>query len=173
MGSMPSSHVDLNSLKLLRDIRLVDEEFNIPGRVDMLIRSDLFAYLMKSGLYPCGKNYPVVQETHLGWLLRRIPKEGICVTATLFLSNEGTLDFILQIFWEQDEIIFTTCTKEQQVAEQHFVETTTRDETGFFIIRLPRHVDHPSLRNSYTTAECTFQQLGIKLTINIELHIYS
>jgi hypothetical protein len=80
------------------------------------------------------------------------------------------LAFRLQISWEQGEIIFAAHTKEQQVAEQHLMETTTRDERGCFIIRLPHHVNHPPPRHSYSTAECRFQQLGIKLAINIELH---
>jgi hypothetical protein len=53
--------------------------------------------------------------------------------------------------------------------EIHFVETTTRDETGRFVMRLPRHSQNLQLGNSYTTAESRFQQLERKLTRNVEL----
>jgi hypothetical protein len=36
-GSMPSSHININIFKLSKGLGLVDEEFNIPGKVDMLI----------------------------------------------------------------------------------------------------------------------------------------
>jgi hypothetical protein len=41
-GNMPLSVVDITTLKLPKDITLADEEFNIPGRIDMLIGSDLY-----------------------------------------------------------------------------------------------------------------------------------
>jgi len=76
MGNMPSSVIDITTLKLPKDIILADDEFNIPGRIDM-IGSDLYPYLMKNGRYTRGKNHPVIQETHLSWILHgRIPKEG-------------------------------------------------------------------------------------------------
>ena len=49
---------------------------------------------------------PVVQETHLGWiLLGRIPKEGADRFTALFICNEPSVDFKLQRFWEQEEIV--------------------------------------------------------------------
>jgi len=43
------------------------------------------------------------------------------------------------------------------------------DETGRFIVRLPRHSQNLQLGDSYTTAEYRFQQLERKLTRNLEL----
>ena len=40
-GNMHSSVIDITTLKLPKVITLADEEFNIPGRIDMLIGSDL------------------------------------------------------------------------------------------------------------------------------------
>jgi len=44
-GNMPSSVIDITTLKLPKCITLVDDEFNIPGKIDMLIGSDLYPYL--------------------------------------------------------------------------------------------------------------------------------
>ena len=96
---MPSSFIDITSLMLPKGITLADDELNIPGRIDMLIGSDLYPYLMKNGRYTYGKNHPVVQETHLGWiLLDRIPKEGADRSTALFICNELPIDFKLQRF---------------------------------------------------------------------------
>jgi hypothetical protein len=69
------------------------------------------------------------------------------------------VDFKLQRFWEQEEIVAPIRTKEEEAVERHFVETTTRDETGRFIVRLPRHSQDLQLGNSYTMAQYRFQQL--------------
>jgi hypothetical protein len=98
-GNMPLSVIDITTLKVRKDITLADEEFNIPRRIDMLKGSDLYPYLIKDGRYTFGKNHPVVQETHLGWiLLGRIPKEGADRFTTLFICKERSVDFKLQRF---------------------------------------------------------------------------
>jgi hypothetical protein len=105
-GNMPSSVVDITTLKLLKDITPADEEFNIPGRIDMLIGSDLYPYLMKNEGYIFGKNHPVVQETYLGWiLLGLIPKGRADRSTALFICNEMSINFKLQRFWEQEEVL--------------------------------------------------------------------
>jgi len=53
-----------------------------------------------------GKIHPVVQETRLGWiLLGRIPNEGADRSIALFICNEPPIDFKLQRFLEQEEIV--------------------------------------------------------------------
>ena len=79
------------------------------------------------------------------------------------------MDFKLRRFWEQEEIVAPVSTKEEEAVERHFVETTTRDETGRFIVSLPRRVQDPQLGNAYTMAQHRFQQLERKLTRNQEL----
>jgi len=62
------------------------------------------------------------------------------------------VDFKLQRFWEQEEIVAPVRTKEEEVVEIYFVEKTTRDETGRFIVRLPRRSQDLQLGDSYTMA---------------------
>jgi hypothetical protein len=57
-GNMPSSTIDITTLRLPKDIILSDDEYNIPGRIDMLIGSDLYHYLMKHGCYTYGRSHP-------------------------------------------------------------------------------------------------------------------
>ena len=60
-------------------------------------------------------------------------------------------------------------TEEEEAVGRYFVETTTRDETGHFLVRLPCHSQNLQLGDSYTTAEYRFQQWERKLTRNLEL----
>ena len=140
-GNMSSTVIHVTTLRLPKSITLADDEFNIPGRSDMLIGSDLYPYLIKKGRYTCGKNHPVKQETRLGCiLLGRLPKEGADRFTALFMCNEPPVDFKLQRIWEQEEIVLPICTKEEESVEKHFIETTTTHEKGRFIVRL--HVVH-------------------------------
>ena len=112
IGNMPSSLIDITTLKLPKGTTLADDEFNIPGRIDLLTGSDLYPYLLKNGRYTFGKNHPVVQETHLGCiLLGHIPKEGADRSTALLICNEPPVDFKLQRFWEQEEIVAPVRTK--------------------------------------------------------------
>jgi len=64
----------------------VDDELNIPGRFGILMGSELYPYLMKKGCYKYGKNHPVLQETHLRWILLVRPcknQEGVCLNGML------------------------------------------------------------------------------------------
>jgi hypothetical protein len=99
-GKMPASYVDISQLRIPKDVQLADKEFNIPGNIDMLIGSDLYPYLIKNGHYTFGENHPIIQETHLGWLLLgRLPDEKPCQTSTsLFLSNTSSLESQLRKF---------------------------------------------------------------------------
>ena len=125
---------------------------------------------MKNGRYTCGNNHPVVQETHRSWiLLGHILKEGADRSTVLFLCSEPPIDFKLQRFWEQEEIFSPIRSKEEEALEGHVVETTTRDETGRFLVKLPRHLQNLQHGNSYTMAEYRFQQIERKLTRNLEL----
>jgi len=58
MGNMPSSVIGIATSKVLKGYTPAGEEFNIPGRIDMLFGSDLYPYLIKDGRYTFGKNHP-------------------------------------------------------------------------------------------------------------------
>jgi len=104
-GDMPSSVIDVTTLKLPKGITLADDEFNIPGRIDMLLGSDLYPYLMKNGCYTCAKNHPVVQETHFGWiLLGHIPKERADRSTALFICSEPSIDLSCEDFGNKKKL---------------------------------------------------------------------
>ena len=51
------------------DIKLPDEEFDQTGDIDLPIGADLFYDMLRSGRKTLPGNYPVLQETVLGWTL--------------------------------------------------------------------------------------------------------
>jgi len=68
-GTTPSTKLDRSTWKIPKDIKLADEEFDQTGGIDLLIGADLFYEMLRSGRRTHPGNYPVLQETVLGWTL--------------------------------------------------------------------------------------------------------
>jgi len=68
-GTTPSTKLDKSTWKIPKDIKLADEQFDQPGSIDLLIGADLFYEMLRSGRRTHPGNYPVLQETVLGWTL--------------------------------------------------------------------------------------------------------
>lgn len=77
--SIPSFSVDTSDWPLPEDFQPADPGFNSPGRVDLLLGISMFFRLLKSGQIQMSENLPVIQDTHLGW-----------VVAGSITANEGT-----------------------------------------------------------------------------------
>jgi hypothetical protein len=100
----PAMKLDISGWKIPWDIKLADEQFNEPGNIDLLLGADLFYEMSRSGRH--SGNYPVLQETVLGWTLAG--KTPIA-TATnnaqhAFILRDDTLEKNLNRFWEIEPV---------------------------------------------------------------------
>jgi len=68
-GTTPSSKLDTTSWKIPKDIKLAGEQFDQAGSIDLLVGADLFSEMLQSGRRTCPGNFPVLQETVLGWTI--------------------------------------------------------------------------------------------------------
>ena len=68
-GTTPSTKLDTSTWNIPKDIKLADKQFDQPGGTDLLIGADLFYEMLRSGRRTRPGNYPVLQETVLGWTL--------------------------------------------------------------------------------------------------------
>ena len=68
-GTTPSTQLDTISWNLPKDIKVADEHFDQPGSIDIFIGADVFFEIPWSGRRTRPGNYPVLQETVLGWTL--------------------------------------------------------------------------------------------------------
>jgi len=73
-GFIPSVKFDISNWKIPKDIKLADELFNHPEKVDLLVGAELFYEMLQSGRLRLPGNYPILQETVLGSIVaERIP----------------------------------------------------------------------------------------------------
>ncbi|XP_075210202.1 uncharacterized protein LOC142317526 [Lycorma delicatula] len=133
-----------------------------------MIESELYLHLMKKGQIKKTENFPVIQETTLGWIVAgRLPStdenENPPKITSLFINSELNIQKQLKQFWELEEIKTTPRTKEERMCEQHFLENLKRNQDGRFIVRLPRRQNHTPLGDSFDNAHRRFLLLERKL----------
>jgi len=68
-GTTSYTKLDTSSWNISKDIKLADEQFDQSGSIDLLLGDDLFYDMLRSGRRTRPDNYPVLQETVLGWTL--------------------------------------------------------------------------------------------------------
>lgn len=66
---MPAIPVDVNAFQIPANIKLADPTFYVPGKVDLIIGSEVFWRLLCVGQIQLGKTKPTFQKTKLGWIV--------------------------------------------------------------------------------------------------------
>ncbi|XP_062542197.1 uncharacterized protein LOC134210185 [Armigeres subalbatus] len=138
-GSMPSVPIDIKQWKIPPGLSLADPEFHIPGEIDLLIGIQLFFKLLMPGQYKIADNFPVLQETRLGWVVAG-SVEDINPTHTQHCYAVGLqgLTNTMEKFWALESV--ESCnplTNEEQLCEERFSSTTRRDISGRYVVQLP------------------------------------
>jgi len=67
-GTTPATKLDTTNWNFPTDIKLADENFNIPEDIDLLLGADPFYEMLRSGRRT-RPGYPVLQKTVLRWTL--------------------------------------------------------------------------------------------------------
>ena len=120
---------------------LADENFNRPNSIDMLLGADVFFQVLCHDKKMRPGNYPVLQDTDLGWTVSgKIPLAAPeeVPRKCFFICNSYNLDQQLQRFREIEELPNKTWRNEEILCEEQFKKRTARDHTGQYIVRLPR-----------------------------------
>jgi hypothetical protein len=130
--------LDTSSWKIPTDINLADEQFNQPGDIDLLIGTDLFYEMLQPGRCTHPGNYPVLQETVLGWTIAgRTP-----TTTTLddvkhaFLRETSKMEYIIKRFWEAKPVKQATRIARHQAGEER-LHTHNPTQKGGVVDRHP------------------------------------
>ncbi|XP_059223030.1 uncharacterized protein LOC131996873 [Stomoxys calcitrans] len=146
-SSLPTFSVSEEMFSTLPDIHLADPEFYRSSYIDILIGADLIPQVMLNGIINpvCGSL--LAQETVFGWILTGpIPKEPISVfRTTVSLPDDIALDELVSKFWELEDLPRVKPISDMdKYCEDMFVETTTRNEAGRYIVTLPFKPEFPS-----------------------------
>ncbi|XP_030767150.1 uncharacterized protein LOC115890927 [Sitophilus oryzae] len=156
---IPQIKFDISHIKIPDNIQLADPKFNIPNNIDILIGASIFYDLIMGESISLGTKQPTLRKTKLGWILSGIihnkqVNKQIC---NLSLNKQLTR------FWEIEEVPFKKhFSLEEQYCESYFKETTTRNEDGRFIVKLPHNDSVNKLGDSKAIALKRLNQIELK-----------
>ncbi|XP_058828108.1 uncharacterized protein LOC131688002 [Topomyia yanbarensis] len=141
---LPASKLNVSDCIIPDGVLLADPNFYKPQRIDLLIGAQLFFHILRTGQIQLGDKLLVLQETTLGWLIQR--------------------------FWELEEVpLSTKLSSEEELCEQHYHQTTTRDISGRYVVRLPFRNTTDQLGDSRQQVLQRFGHLERRLATNSEL----
>lgn len=150
----------------LQSLELADPDPSTGVRIDLLLGADTMGKFMQEGLLHLKDSQVIAQKTAFGWILSgpvELPQTPRSVTVQHATSE---LPDLLQRFWELEEARdSSTLTEDEELAERIFQETTTRDSTGRFTVRLPFVSEEAkqSLGNSFHIARAAWKRVAAGL----------
>ncbi|KAF2882156.1 hypothetical protein ILUMI_24012 [Ignelater luminosus] len=168
-SALPTHTFNRNAIEIPPNIKLADPRFNESRPIDVLLGAGIFWSLLSVGQVKV--NQLILQRSKLGWLIsgELVNQRFISdqTRASFFSLNE--LDHKLERFWQVDE--FTSndhiLTNDEEYCEEYFRKTTTRDEAGKFIVKIPFKASvHNKLGNSYDVALARLKNLERRFETN-------
>jgi hypothetical protein len=104
-----------------KDIILADETFNVPGTIDLLIGADIFFEIINPKKRTHQGNYPVLQETALGWIISGRTPADVCETRqTLKNRCSNNPGYDLNYFLYKESTEQSSKLTKQQGSEKQF-----------------------------------------------------
>lgn len=145
----------------LNGVQLADPDYNISRSVDILFGADIYSLIMLGGILKGDDNFmPIVQQTHLGWILcGSMMKTFNC---NVVLNNMEDI----KKFWEIEDIEESSdLSSEDQECVQFYKATTERQSDGRYVVRLPfKQSEMHTLGSSKNIAVAQFINLEKKLS---------
>lgn len=170
-GTTPFTKLDRCRWKI-PDKKLADEQFDQPGSIDLLFGGDLFYEILRPGKRTCPGNFPMLQETFLGWTLSGQTPAVTAPTDTqriFLLQEDSNLKHDLNCFWEVEPMVQSTMTTEQTCGE-HFLNTTQQPD-GRFVVRLSVKMEPNQFGTSHLTAERRLHTIESRLERDPDLKV--
>ncbi|XP_055634287.1 uncharacterized protein LOC129774552 [Toxorhynchites rutilus septentrionalis] len=170
---LPVNPVDSSTWNIPSEVILADPKFYAPGPTDLLLGMELYFDLLLEGLIKLGPEKPVLQNTVFGWVASG--KVGAHHPRTqhklAHVCSAESVDDPISRFWEIESCWSNSIrSPDETFSEEHFVANTFRDESGRFVVTLPKRPDILSqLGSSKEIATRRFLALERRLDANLPL----
>lgn len=148
---LPNIPVQASQHPAFAALKLADETYWKPGRIDLLIGAAKFSKFLLKGLHKA--DGLVAQDTTFGWIMSGEAVANMHTTAALTCTMHVQLEDVLKRFWEQEETEPKQLLSHDDVTcEQMYASTTTRAADGRYIVELPFRQGGRELGESRTNA---------------------
>ncbi|XP_058128492.1 uncharacterized protein LOC131292773 [Anopheles ziemanni] len=123
---------------------LADPTFHKPGGIDIILGAACFYELLKTGRISLGEGMPSLQETAFGWVVSgtaQIAEQSLPVVCSVAIHTNELTTMMRKFFAIEDVGSFPSWSIEERACEDHYAATTSRDQAGRYVVRLPRKSD--------------------------------
>ncbi|XP_063534991.1 uncharacterized protein LOC134744973 [Cydia strobilella] len=152
---LPSTAVSITSWPELELVTLADPEYHTSNKIDILLGAEVYAKIIQDGIIKCPSGSLAAQNTTLGWILFGAVKsdQNTSIKVTSLHTHVEPVEELLKSFWEV-EAEPTNKQKilsiEEQRCEDIFHSTTTRDEEGRYVVKLPFRDSEPACADGHS-----------------------
>lgn len=170
---IPGRDISVDTWSIPNELTLADPAFNKRGRIDMIIGlSHFFDCFRSTARVHLGKNLPYLVDSVFGWIVAgsddvasSSAESMQCHTTAM---NFDALEESLERFWRIEELpTRPNYTAEERECENMYVSSVTRDPTGRYCVRQPRHPDFDvMIGESKAAAQRRFNLLEKRLRQN-------
>lgn len=134
---IPHHTMAVHNWQHLEGLDLADPEYNNPGPIDLLLGVKEYARIVEQELIKGPPGSPCAQKTTLGWILFGEINTTQKEHSFLVMHHQVDVDNMLKTLWEIDTNTRRNNTKEEQLCEDIYHKTYSRNEQGRFIVKLP------------------------------------
>nr|CAI5852863.1 unnamed protein product [Callosobruchus analis] len=167
---IPNGIVKTSHLKIPDNLTLADRKFMEPGPIDLLVGAGEFYDFLCIGQYHLGQDQPVMQKTKVGWIVSGpvvVPQRSEMLRCHFVTNSDVAMD--LENFWKIEEpnpSKDVSLSDEDIACERFFIETTTRDKDGKFVVKIPLCAPIEKLGDAKASALKKYLQLERRLEKN-------
>ena len=189
-GNLPGEPVNsVHHLDHMVGLQLADETYNVPGKIDILLGTDLAPQIMVKQVLRSGtETEPMAQATLFGWVISGPATSSL--TPTIHAANhaylqpeEPLLTDVVQEFWATEEAPGDeelSLSAQEQQAESHYVQNTHYSESSCrYTVSLPKRMELFPLGDSkvqatgrYLSSEAHNRRRGITEAFQTEVRKY-
>ncbi|XP_055634288.1 uncharacterized protein LOC129774553 [Toxorhynchites rutilus septentrionalis] len=139
--NLPTHTIPSNEWMIPRNINLADPEFHVSKGIELILGAEHFFSFLKGGRIQIGNPSPVLVESVFGWFATgnvNANPNPVVACQTFCFSTIESIASNLEKFWQIEDIDATIPSPNEQICEQFYRETTTRDTTGRYIVKYPK-----------------------------------
>ncbi|XP_014356362.2 uncharacterized protein LOC106709163 [Papilio machaon] len=171
---LPSKVIHSPDWLELEMLPLADPSYLSPSKIDVLLGAEVYCEILKGDVIKNPTRRLIAQNTILGWIVSGKMSESGSSERVISMHTQIRAEDLLKRFWEleqETEINQKILPEEEKKCEEIFASTTTRNEDGRYVVRLPFNSVDPECQygNMLKIAQNRFMSLENKLARNPKL----
>nr|XP_049464887.1 uncharacterized protein LOC125907318 [Anopheles coluzzii] len=177
IADLPAHDVSTRGWNIPSEFVLADPQFDKSAPIDIILGARHYAsFFTNVKSHELAPNLPTMLNSVFGWVMigptsPQNPASPTDCTAASTIVCMASLEESLERFWKLEELsVNDSYSPDERRCETLYKETTQRDESGRYIVRLPKQTDFTEkLGLSKTTALRRFELLERRLERNPQL----